>query len=95
MIDSDILITITKKEYDELNDFKKELENLKKERNENTYKFINNPDNKEKIKEKRREYARKNYEILKNDEGFMKKKREEALKNYYKKKNAAASLQTV
>ena len=86
MVDSDILITITKKEYDQLNDYKIELETMKKIRNENTYKFINNPDNKEKLKERRREYARKNYEILKNDEDFMKKKREEALKNYYKNK---------
>ena len=86
MVDSNILITLSNEDFEHLNKSKLDLEIFKKIRNENTYKYINNPDNKEKLKQARREYARRNYEKLKNDEEFMKKKREDALKNYYKRK---------
>ena len=43
-------------------------------------------------RERIRTYCKEKYQ---NDEVYKQYKREQALKNYYKKKNAAASLQTV
>ena len=60
MVDTNQIISLTKEEYEALTKSSLELDRIKKIRNENTYKYMKNPDNKEKLKERRREYARKN-----------------------------------